>query len=388
MRSRTIAFISVFAGILLFGVSMVIIGSVLPLLKLRLGLSDIVAGGLFSILPFGLLLGSVSFGPISDKYGYRWVLSTACLFLAIGFVGIGHTSLLWMLRTSILFFGVGGGVINGATSALISDLSSENKKIANLNLLGVFFGLGAFCMPLILSALNDESYIVAINIVAIVCVLTAFLFLSITYPITVKKEKISFKLVPQFFKNKVFLIICFFLFFQSAFEAIVNNWSVSYFAQQLQVEQSEALIALSFSVLGMTLMRILTGGVFRNIKSNTLLIFSFSLFIIGIICLFIQSSLAFYINTLGLFLIGAGLSPGFPVMLGLTGNIFKVISGTAFSFVMLIALTGNIVINYITGILIDQYGIGIFVYVILTQILAMLVLYLFIRKKDKSILNI
>src|SRR5690606_28961498 len=131
--------------------------------------------------------------------------------------------------------------------------SSENKKIANLNLLGVFFGLGAFCMPLILSALNDESYIVAINIVAIVCVLTAFLFLSITYPITVKKEKISFKLVPQFFKNKVFLIICFFLFFQSAFEAIVNNWSVSYFTQQLQVEQSEALIALSFSVLGMTL---------------------------------------------------------------------------------------------------------------------------------------
>ena len=55
---------------------------------------------------------------------------------------------------------------------------------------------------------------------------------------------------------------------------------------------------------------------------------------------------------------------------------------------MLIALTGNIVINYITGILIDKYGIGVFVYVILTQILAMLTLYLFIRKEDKSILDI
>ena len=203
---------------------MVMIGSVLPLLKLKFGLSDIVAGGLFSILPLGLLFGSISFGPISDKYGYRWVLSTACLFLAIGFIGIGHTSSLWMLRISILFFGIGGGVINGATSALISDLSSDDKKTANLNLLGVFFGLGAFCMPIILSTLNDETYIVAINIVAIISVLTAFLFLSITYPITIKKEKISFKLIPQFFKNKVFLFICFFLFFQSAFEAIVNNW--------------------------------------------------------------------------------------------------------------------------------------------------------------------
>lgn len=386
MKSRTIAFISVFAGILLFGVSMVLIGSVLPLLKLRLGLSDIIAGGLFSILPFGLLIGSISFGPITDKYGYRWVLSIACLFLAIGFIGIGHTFSLLLLRISILFFGIGGGVINGATSALISDLSNDNKKIANLNLLGVFFGIGAFCMPLILSTLNDESYVVAINIAAMMSVLISLLFLLIKYPLSVKKEKVSFKLIPLFLKKKVFLIICFFLFFQSAFEAIINNWSVSYFTDQLQVPQRDALIALSFSVLGMTLMRILTGGVFRNVKSKTLLQISFSLFIAGVICLFIPSSFI-YINTFGLFLIGAGLSPGFPVMLGLTGNMFKEISGTAFSFVMFIALTGNIIINYITGILIEQLGIGVFVYVILIQVLTMITLYLLIKKEDKGLLD-
>ena len=386
MKSRTIAFISVFAGILLFGVSMVLIGSVLPLLKLRLGLSDIIAGGLFSILPFGLLIGSISFGPITDKYGYRWVLSIACLFLAIGFIGIGHTFSLLLLRISILFFGIGGGVINGATSALISDLSSDNKKIANLNLLGVFFGIGAFCMPLILSTLNDELYVLAINIAAMMSVLISLLFLLIKYPLSVKKEKVSFKLIPLFLKKKVFLIICFFLFFQSAFEAIINNWSVSYFTEQLRVPQRDALIALSFSVLGMTLMRILTGGVFRNVKSKTLLQISFSLFIAGIICLFIPSSFI-YINTFGLFLIGAGLSPGFPVMLGLTGNMFKEISGTAFSFVMFIALTGNIIINYITGILIEQLGIKVFVYVILIQVLTMITLYLLIKKEDKGILD-
>lgn len=362
---------------------MVLIGSVLPLLKLRLGLSDIIAGGLFSILPLGLLIGSISFGPITDKYGYRWVLSIACLFLAIGFIGIGHTFSLLLLRISILFFGIGGGVINGATSALISDLSSDNKKIANLNLLGVFFGIGALCMPLILSTLNNESYVVAINIAAVMSVLISLLFLLIKYPLSVKKEKVSFKLIPLFLKKKVFLIICFFLFFQSAFEAIINNWSVSYFTEQLQVPQRDALIALSFSVLGMTLMRILTGGVFRNVKSKTLLQISFSLFIAGVICLFIPSSFI-YINTFGLFLIGAGLSPGFPVMLGLTGNMFKEISGTAFSFVMFIALTGNIIINYITGILIEQLGIGVFVYVILIQVLTMITLYLLIKKKIKA----
>ncbi len=383
MKSRTITFISVFAGILLFGVSMVMIGSVLPLLKIRLGLSDIVAGGLFSILPLGLLIGSVYFGPVSDKYGYRWVLATASLFLAIGFIGIGHSWSLWLLRVCILFFGIGGGVINGATSALISDLSSDDKKIANLNLLGVFFGLGAFCMPLVLSTLNQSDYVTVINIVAILCILVAALFLFISYPIVVEKEKISFKLIPLFFKNKVFLIICFFLFFQSAFEAIMNNWSVSYFMQHLQVDQKQALVALSFLVLGMTLMRILTGGVFRNISTKNLLRIAFVLLSVGAVCLFIQLPSSYYLNTFGLFLIGAGLSPGFPVMLGLTGNMYKEISGTAFSFVMLIALTGNIVINYITGVLVQYFGVRAFIYVIFAEIILMFILYLFIRKEKR-----
>lgn len=383
MRSRTITFISVFAGILLFGVSMVMIGSVLPLLKLRLDLTDIVAGGLFSILPFGLLIGSIYFGPVSDKYGYRWVLATASLFLAIGFVGIGHSMSLWLLRLCILFFGVGGGVINGATSALISDLSSDDKKIANLNLLGVFFGLGAFCMPIVLSMISESDYVTVINVVALMSVLVAFVFLFISYPIAVQKEKISFKLLPQFFKNKVFLVICLFLFFQSAFEAIMNNWSVSYFTQHLGVDQKQALVALSFLVLGMTLMRILTGGVFRKLSSKNLLRMAFVFLSVGALCLIIQQPWSYYLNIFGLFLIGAGLSPGFPVMLGITGNMYKEISGTAFSFAMLIALTGNMVINYITGVLVEEFGVQSFLYVIIAEIVFMILLYMFIKNEKK-----
>ena len=383
MKSRTITFVSAFVGILLFGVSMVMIGSVLPILKSRMGLTDIVAGGLFSILPFGLLIGSIYFGPVSDRYGYRWVLATASLFLAIGFVGIGHSMSLWLLRVCILFFGIGGGVINGATSALIADMSSVDKKVANLNLLGVFFGLGAFCMPIVLSTLSENHYVTVINIVAIMCVLVALLFLFISYPIVVEKDKISFKLIPQFFKNKVFLIICFFLFFQSAFEAIMNNWSVLYFTEHLKVDQKQALVALSFLVLGMTVMRILTGGVFRKLSPKSLLQMAFVFLSVGVLCLFSQHSWSYYLNIFGLFLIGAGLSPGFPVMLGITGNMFKEISGTAFSFAMLVALTGNMIINYITGVLVNQFGVRSFLYVIIASIIIMITLYMLIRKEKK-----
>ncbi len=70
-------------------------------------------------------------------------------------------------------------------------------------------------------------------------------------------------------------------------------------------------------------------------------------------------------------------------MLGLTGNMYKEISGTAFSFAMLIALTGNIVINYITGVLVQYFGVRTFIYVILAEIIIMITLYSFIRNEKK-----
>ncbi|NLZ95368.1 MAG: MFS transporter, partial [Bacteroidales bacterium] len=211
------------------------------------------------------------------------------------------------------------------------------------------------------------------------------LFLFISYPISVEKEKISFKLITLFFKNRVFLAICFFLFFQSAFEAIMNNWSVSYFTEHLKVDQKQALVALSFLVLGITLMRILTGGVFRKLSPKNLLRMTFVFLSVGAVCLLVQQPWAYYLNIFGLFLIGAGLSPGFPVMLGITGNMYKEISGTAFSFAMLIALSGNMIINYITGVLVNEYGVRSFIYVIIAEIIIMISLYMFIKKEKKTL---
>lgn len=384
MKNRKIAFVSVFTGIFLFGVSMVIIGATLPMLKERFGLNDLEAGGLFSILPVGLLVGSVAFGPVADKYGYRWVLSVAALFLSLGFLGIAHAQSVLLLRLCIFFFGIGGGVINGASSALVSDLSESGKKITNLNWLGAFFGVGAFCMPLVLSIIDKSYYNAVIDIASALSFLVALLFAVITYPVTVQKEKISFKLIPDFLKNKLFMVICLYLFFQSAFEAIVNNWSVSYFID-LNISQKKALLALSFSVLGMIVMRVLTGSILKNITSNRLIAMALMMLSAGLLCLILP--VFYWVKVAGMFLLGAGLAPGFPVMLGTTGQLYREVSATAFSFAMLIALTGNTAINYTTGILTQKYGMGVYPFVILTEIIAMVIIFTFIRKNSKEIIT-
>lgn len=383
MKNKTIALTSNFTGIFLFGVSMVIMGSILPMLKLRFAMSDLEAGGLFSILPIGLLIGSVFFGPIVDKFGYRWVLATASLFLSLGFFGIAHAQSLNLLRVCIFFFGMGGGAINGGTSALVSDLSEGKAKIMNLNWLGLFFGIGAFTMPLVLSLINEVLYIRVIDVVSVMSLLVALIFLSIQYPLTVQKEKISLKLIPVFLKHKLFMAICFYLFFQSAFEAVVNNWAVSFFIGKLGVEQNQALMALSFSVLGLICMRLLIGSLLKNVHHFRLILISLVLFSLGLICLVVSAS--YYVHVFGMFLIGGGLAPGFPVMLGVVGSLFKNVSGTAFSFAMLIGLTGNTIINYLIGLLTENFGMGVYPYVILTEIVMMALIFLLIKKNDKPL---
>jgi len=56
-------------------------------------------------------------------------------------------------------------------------------------------------------------------------------------------------------------------------------------------------------------------------------------------------------------LLGTGLAAGFPTMLGIVGNRYPDISGTAFSFVMAVALIGNILVNYSMGLVAENFGI-------------------------------
>lgn len=49
---------------LLFGIGLIMLGSVLPDLRVKHSLDAMEAGALFSILPVGIILGSLLFGPV------------------------------------------------------------------------------------------------------------------------------------------------------------------------------------------------------------------------------------------------------------------------------------------------------------------------------------
>jgi len=372
MYNKKVVFWAACIGILFFGMGITTLGSVKHGLEEKYLLDEIASGTLFSILPFGILLGSLLFGPFCDKYGYKILLSLTCLSMFIGFEGIAYAPSHTLLKLSIFLFGLGGGAINGATSALVSDISDKDKG-ANLSLLGVFFGIGALGMPLLLGVLENKfNYETILSVVGLATFAVGVFYLLTEFP--PPKQAQGFPVAKGFalFKDSVLILIAFFLFCESSFEAIINNWTTTYLTAGLAVPQNKALYALSLFVVGMTIMRLLLGSVFRNTNLKKLWAAAFSIIFLGLILLFIGRY--FYLSVTGLILLGAGLAGGFPLMLGLVGDRYKELSGTAFSLVFVIALLGNMLINYGMGIIAQVYGIQHLITVAFIELVVMMVL--------------
>ena len=141
-----------YLGMLAFGVVLTTLGAVLPSLVERFGIDKAGAGALFTLLSFGILVGSIVFGPIVDRRGYRGILTLALALIVLGLEGIAFAPTLGWLRAAIALIGFGGGIVNGGTNALVADVSEEGRG-AGLSLLGVFFGLGAVGVPFVLAVL-------------------------------------------------------------------------------------------------------------------------------------------------------------------------------------------------------------------------------------------
>lgn len=366
---------------LLFGISLITLGSVASGLREKFQLDAITSGTLFSILPIGILAGSLLFGPFSDRYGYKVILLLSCLLIFAGFQGIAYASSLTILKVCIFLFGLGGGAINGATNAVVADISATNKG-ANLSLLGVFFAIGALGMPFVLGALENRfSFEAIVSAIGYIPLAVAILYIFTQFPLAKHSQGIPLSKGLMLLKENVLIAIGFFLFCLSSFEAIINNWTTTYLLQQLSIVSSQALYALSLYVVGMAAMRLLLGSVFRGVSARRILLFSFFFLLSG--CVLLHTPGNYAVAIAGLICIGIGLAAGFPVMLGFVGNLYPDVSGTAFSIVLTIALIGNMIVNFAMGLIAEKYGVQHLTTMAFVLLSAMFFLALIILKKTK-----
>ena len=316
------AFTAACLGMLLFGIVIISLGSILPEVIEKLHINKIQAGSLAAILPAGILVGSLAFGPLVDRYSYRYLFIICALFIIAGFQGIALAGGLFTLQVSFLFIGLGGGALNGGTSALVADISEEKpgKRSANLSFLGVFYGIGALGIPVLMAALSSLwSYERILQYTGMAIILPLIYFLITPYPPAKQTRGINFQSGLAMIRDQNLVVLGMFLFFESALEGIISNWSTTFLQNENAMIPADALYALSIYILSLTMSRLVLSSLLRAIKPSYVLFFSIGIIFAGIFLLLFSQTWCWFVTCF--VLLGVGTASGFPVILGYVGDL-------------------------------------------------------------------
>ena len=364
---------------LAFGIVLTTLGAVLPSVIERFGIDKAQAGSLFLLMTFGILAGSLVFGPMVDRYGYKGMLLLGTALIAIGLEGIAFASTLGLLRGAILLIGFGGGIVNGGTNALVADISAEEKG-ANLNLLGVFFGIGAVGVPFLLATFSgDFSHATLIAAVGAL-VVVPFLLVAVT-PFPDPKQRQGFPLAAagKIVRDPLLLLMGFMLFLESGMEITVGGWTSTFVNEELALDEHRALVVLSLYWLGMMLARLALGTFLRGVAPAKAMYTCIVFGLAGALTLLTTANP--HIAAVSVFMLGIGFAATFPTVLGFVGERYAELSGTAFSIAIAMALCGGMLLPWIAGVIGGAYGMrGSFVIVPVALVILALLLTVLSRR--------
>jgi MFS transporter, FHS family, glucose/mannose:H+ symporter len=378
--NRRLVFTAACVGMLVFGVVLTTLGSILPSLIERFGMDKASAGSLFALMSIGLLLGSVVFGPIADRRGYKGLLAGGLALILVGLEVIAFAPSLAVLRIGIFVTGFAGGIVNGSTNAVVSDVS--DRKTAGLSILGIFFGIGAVGMPFSFGVLLDTfTYGTLIAATGALLLLPLAFTAAIQFPAPRHAAGASGAegRGAALLRQPLLLMLGLMLFLQSGMEITLGGWTATYFNEVLGLQGNQALFYLSLFWFGMMLARLALGTVLRDIAPARVLYVFIAIAFAGALLLLQAQSLA--LAATGVFLAGAGLAAGFPVVLGYVGHSYAAASGTAFSIALVMALSGGSIIPFATGALAEGYGLRMSLIIVPVALLLQVALFTIILRR-------
>lgn len=379
MYNKKMVFIAACSGMFIFGIILTTLGAILPSVMDKFQIDKINAGSLMSFLSIGILISSMIFGPIADRYGYKYLFIICTALILIGMEGIAYSPSFEWLRLFIFLIGFGGGVLNGGTNALVADIS-EGERSARLSILGIFFGIGAIGIPLLLGILLDLlSYETFMSGVGAIVLLIMLFYSLIKFPTPKQTEKVPLKQGLGLLGQVSLVVLSFILFFESGIEITVGSWATTFLKEELNLESGTAVFYLSVYWFGLMLARLILGIVLKSVKPATALFTCLLIALAGSVLMLFSSNLVPAV--LSLFLIGMGFAATFPVILGYIGDLYPKFSGTAFSIAFVIALTGGTILPFLTGLVANSFGLRTSFILIPVSIIIISIIFLSIRNK-------
>jgi fucose permease len=344
MYKKNLVYIAACTGIAFFGITMLALGPVLS----HLGEG---ANALPATLSIGIIIGTVVFGPVVDKFGYKELLITGSVLALAGIQGLANLTAMPLLHVSMLMLGIGGGILNGETNALVSEIYDDKTRGGRLSVLGAFYCTGALLWTL-LNYFMPASFIVPLNVVSVIMGACIVFFLFIRFPRPKPNNSVSSRKILGLLKYPSLILFAFLLFFQSGFEGIACNFTIRFLENVHGTAAGAATLSLTWFTVGMLIGRLPLGVLLKKLSDSLTLYLYLCVALAGVGLLYLAPAIGWvYVATA---LIGLGVGATYPVVFNYLGGAFRELSGTVFSIAIFIGLFGQFTFNKVTGMLFDR----------------------------------
>lgn len=368
MYNQNKVFIAACAGMGFFGVAMLSLGPILS------QLNGLVAGAnsLPTTMSIGIILGTIIFGPVVERCGYKWLLVAASAMVLLGLQGLSNFTEMGMLHAAMFSLGVGGGILNGETNALVAEIYDDSRRGGRLGILGAFYCIGALTWTLLNYYI--PAYKLPLEAMSALMALCIVGFCLMSFPKAKAQAqsgpKASLASSASLLKYPVLIAFAMVLFFQSGFEGITGSFTISFLTLTSDLDQASATLSMTFFTIGMLCGRLPLGLIMARLKDLGTLYLYLGVALTGVIFLYaLQSSAGVYA---ALTLIGFGAGATFPVIINYIAATFGSQAPSALSIAMFVGLCGQPTFNKTAGWAFDLGNPGLLPVLMVTAVLAMM----------------
>ncbi|MGC8794975.1 MAG: MFS transporter [Bryobacteraceae bacterium] len=344
------------AGMFVFGLTMALLGAILPELVRRLALNLTRAGALFVALNSAMLAAQLAVGPLMDRWGVKPVLAAGSVCSAAGMAVLAAVGSYGGLLGGLALLGAGGGALNTSTNTLVADLHpNPQAKSAALNLLGVFFGVGALTIPLAIGRLLETAGLTAILGVAMaVSVAPGVFTLAATFPPRPASASVASDAL-RLARDPLVLLFGALLFFQSGSEFILSGYTSLFLTRDLGFSLSAACYLLAAYWLAAMSVRVLLSRFLLRARPETVVRAGALASMAAVAALVGARRPA--LAAAAVIATGAAVASVYPTVLGQAGACFPERAGTVYGLLFSMALAGGMTLPWLVGRLGESFGL-------------------------------
>ncbi|AKJ63877.1 MFS transporter [Kiritimatiella glycovorans] len=350
MDSMLFATIVAITSVFGLGMTMALLGSVKLRLTRNLGIDDARMGRLFSVYNFSNLIFVLLAGMLCDKMGFKAVAIMGYVLGALAIFLFGKANKYGAAILGCVLLGIGGMFMNsvGNTMLTYESILFEDASTSN-NFGNVFFGIGAFCVPLITAWLFRKTTYAA-TLTALACIILVPVVFAIFGTFPEPPTGFSMAKAAELIMQPHIILGALALMCYIALEVSMGGWITTYMSHLGATEEraSRALSGFWVAVMaGRLLASLVVARIFIGMGTSLDLAgpwFILGLGLVAAITLFSMVKIhALGAASLAVIITGLVFAPVFPTVIGVTlSRTAAELRGSAFGLIFAVGLVGAI----------------------------------------------